>query len=47
LQTQKSKVRQTKDGKGSSLFAMEDIVQDEYVIEYVGKLITKEGQRIT
>ncbi len=31
-------VRQTKDGKGSSLFAMEDIEKDEYVIEYAGKI---------
>jgi hypothetical protein len=31
-------VRQTKDGKGSSLFAMEDIEKDEYVIEDVGKI---------
>jgi hypothetical protein len=34
----KVEVRQTKDGKGSSLFAMEDIEKDEYVIEYVGKI---------
>jgi hypothetical protein len=31
-------VRQTKYGKGSSLFAMDDIEKDEYVIEYVGKI---------
>jgi hypothetical protein len=30
-------VRNTKDGKGSSLFAMEDIEKDDYVIENVGK----------
>jgi SET domain-containing protein len=34
----KVEVRQTKDGKGSGLFAMEDIEKDEYVIEYVGKI---------
>jgi hypothetical protein len=33
----KVEVRQTQDGKGSSLFAMEDIEKDEYVIENVGK----------
>jgi SET domain-containing protein len=30
-------VRHIKDGKGSSLFAMEDIDKDDNVIEYVGK----------
>jgi SET domain-containing protein len=34
----KVEVRHTKDGKGSSLFAMEDIEKDDYVIEYVGKI---------
>jgi SET domain-containing protein len=34
----KVEVRHTKDGKGSSLFAMEDIDKDCYVIEYVGKI---------
>ncbi len=34
----KVEVRHTKDGKGSSLFAMEDIDKDNYVIEYVGKI---------
>ncbi len=34
----KVEVRQTKDGKSSNLFAMEDIEKDEYVIEYVGKI---------
>jgi hypothetical protein len=34
----KVEVRQTKDGKGSSIFAMEDIEKDEYVVEYVGKI---------
>jgi SET domain-containing protein len=34
----KIEVRQMKDGKGSGLFAMEDIEKDEYVIEYVGKI---------
>ncbi len=46
MQKQKSKkclwkkveVRHTKDGKGSGLFAMEDIEKDDYVIEYVGKI---------
>jgi SET domain-containing protein len=31
-------VRHTKDGKGSGLFAMEDIDKDDNVIEYVGKI---------
>ena len=35
---EKVKVRHTKDGKGSGLFAMEDIDKDDYVIEYVGKI---------
>jgi SET domain-containing protein len=35
---EKVEVRKTKDGKGSGLFAMEDIEKDEYVIEYVGKI---------
>jgi hypothetical protein len=34
----KVEVRHTKDGKGSGLFAMEDIQKDDYVIEYVGKI---------
>ncbi len=34
----KVEVRHTKDGKGSSLFAMEDIDKDDYVREYVGKI---------
>jgi hypothetical protein len=34
----KVEVRNTKDGKGSSLFAMENIEKDDYVIEYVGKI---------
>jgi hypothetical protein len=34
----KVEVRHTKDGKGSGLFAMEDIEEDDYVIEYVGKI---------
>jgi SET domain-containing protein len=33
----KVEVRKTKDGKGSGIFAMEDIEKDEYIIEYVGK----------
>ena len=35
---EKVEVRHTKDGKGSGLFAMEDIEKDDYVIEYVGKI---------
>ncbi len=38
LPLEKIEVRHTKDGKGSGLFAMEDIDKDEYVIEYVGKI---------
>jgi hypothetical protein len=34
----KVEVRHTKDGKGSGLFAMEDIDKDNYVIEYVGNI---------
>jgi SET domain-containing protein len=34
----KVEVRQPKNGKGSSLFAMEDIEKDDYIIEYVGKI---------
>jgi hypothetical protein len=30
---EKVEVRKTKNGKGSDLFAMEDIEKDEYVIE--------------
>ncbi len=44
---EKVKVRHTKDGKGSGLFAMEDIEKDDYVIEYVGKLNAKEGRTNT
>ncbi len=32
------KVRHTKNGKGSGLFAIEDIEKDDYVIEYMGKI---------
>jgi SET domain-containing protein len=35
---EKVEVRYTKDGKGSGLFAMEDIVKDDYVLEYMGKI---------
>ncbi len=39
MPTEKVEVRHTKDGKGSGLFAMEDIIEkDDYVIEYVGKI---------
>jgi SET domain-containing protein len=34
----KVEVRHAKDGKGSGLFAMEDIDKDDYVIEYVGEI---------
>jgi hypothetical protein len=34
----KVELRHTKDGKGSGLFAMENIDKDDYVIEYVGKI---------
>ncbi len=34
----KVEVRYTKDGKGSGLFAIEDIEKDDYVIEYLGKI---------
>jgi SET domain-containing protein len=34
----KVEVRHTKNGKGSGLFAMEDIDKDDYVIEYVGRI---------
>jgi SET domain-containing protein len=34
----KVEVRHTKDGKGSGLFAMEDIDKDDYVTEYVGNI---------
>jgi SET domain-containing protein len=40
----KVEVRQTKDGKGSSLFAMEDIEKDKYVIEYIGKIECKKRE---
>ncbi len=35
---EKVEVRHTKDGKGSGLFAMDDIKKDDYVIEYVGEI---------
>ena len=35
---EKVEVRHTKDGKGSSLFTMEDIEKNNYVIEYVKKI---------
>ncbi len=35
---EKVEVRHSKDGKGSDLFAMEDIDKDDYVIEYVWKI---------
>ncbi len=35
---EKVEVRHTKNGKGSGLFAMEDIDKDDYVIEYVRKI---------
>ena len=39
----KVEVRKTKDGKGSGLFAIEDIEQDDYVIVYVGKIKHKKN----
>jgi hypothetical protein len=38
---QKGEVRPTKDGKGSGLFAMEDIKKGENVIENVGRIECK------
>jgi SET domain-containing protein len=35
---EKVEVRHTKDGKGSSLFAIKDIDKDDYVIKYVRKI---------
>jgi SET domain-containing protein len=37
-ENKKVEVRQTKHGKGSGLFAMEDIEKDELVIEYAGEI---------
>ncbi len=37
----KLEVRQAKDGKGSGIFAMQDIKKDDHVIEYVGKIDNK------
>ncbi len=42
----KVEVRHTKDGKGSGLFAMEDIEKDDYVIDHTGKIEYKEGRTI-
>ncbi len=39
-------VRHTKDGKGSGLFAMEDIEKDDYVIEYMEKIEYKRKENI-
>ncbi len=44
---EKVEVRNTKDGKGSDLFAIEDIEKDDYVIEYMGKIEYKKGRTIT
>ncbi len=41
----KVEVRQTKDSKGSALFAMEDIVKDDYVIEFMGKIEYKRREK--
>ncbi len=38
MHMKKIEVRKTKDGKGSGLFAIEDIEKDEYIIEYMGKI---------
>jgi hypothetical protein len=40
------KVRHTKDCKGSSLFAMEDIEKDDYIIEYVGEIEYKRRENM-
>jgi hypothetical protein len=37
----KVEVKHTKDGKGSGLFAMEDMKKYDYVIEYVGRIECK------
>jgi hypothetical protein len=37
----KTDIRHIKEGKGSGLFAMEDVVKDNYVIEYMGKIECK------
>ncbi len=43
---EKVEVRHTKDGKGSGLFAIEDVEKDDYVIEYVGKIEYKKRGNI-
>ncbi len=43
---EKVEVRHTKDGKGSGLFAIEDIEKDDYVTEYVGKVEYKRRENI-
>ncbi len=43
---EKLEVRHTKDGKGSGLFAMEDIDKDDYVTEYMGKIEYKRRENI-
>ncbi len=43
----KVEVRHTKDGKGSGLFAMEDIDKDDMSLNTWRKLNTKEGRTIT
>ncbi len=40
----KEEERQTKDGKGSGLFAMEEIEKDDYVMEYVVKFEYKRSE---
>jgi len=47
IHMEKVEVKHTKDGKGSGLFAMEDIEKDDYVIEYVGKIEYKRRENIT
>jgi hypothetical protein len=42
----KVEVRHTKDGKGSGLFAMEDIEENDYVIDYVGEIEYKRRENI-
>ena len=43
---EKIEVRHTTDGKGSGLFAMEDIEKDDYGIDYMGKIEYKGREHI-
>jgi hypothetical protein len=44
---EKIEVRNTKDGMGNGLFAMEDIEKDDYVMSTWGKSNTNKGRTIT